>query len=215
MAWLGVGISAFTEFTQFYIAPTCYNVSIVKPGPQPFQSKICPLCKIEKPRSEYYKKGRGVSHKCKPCSLIYSRARASRYIGKYPEYQNEWRSKRYASDAAYRKKIAAQKKASYEKRVKAINAKRRERWAKDPNNPARLYHRRKDVNGRTPPWVSKKALLEVYSKCPPGMEVDHIIPLKGVIDGRKVSGLHVPWNLQYLTPAENRKKKNIVSEKDI
>lgn len=182
---------------------------------KPFQSKICPGCGIDKIRSEYYKKGSGVSHKCKPCALADIRTNSHKYIGKYSEYQNEWRSKRYASDTAYREKVAAQKKAVYEKRVEAINAARRERWANDPTNPARLYHRRKDVNGRTPPWVSKEALLEVYSKCPPGMEVDHIVPLKGVIDGRKVSGLHVPWNLQYLTPSANRKKKNIISERDI
>ena len=71
------------------------------------------------------------------------------------------------------------------------------------------------AKGRTPPWVSKEALLSIYANCPKGREVDHIIPIKGLIDGRRVCGLHVPWNLQYLTPTENRKKKNRISEKDI
>ncbi|HLE64191.1 MAG TPA: HNH endonuclease signature motif containing protein [Pyrinomonadaceae bacterium] len=141
--------------------------------------------------------------------------RAPRYFGKYRAYQNNWRKTRYQTDPAYRKKIAALKKARYDRLNKPINEKRRHRWATDPNNPARLYYRRKDVKDRTPPSVSKKDLLAFYAGCPKGMEVDHIIPLKGVIDGRRVCGLHVPWNLQYLTPEANRKKKNRISESDI
>ena len=214
-AWHGIGISAFTVFTLFYIAPTCYNVSIMKPGPKPFKSKVCPVCKVKKPRRAYYKKGTNVSYMCKPCSLADSKTRAARYFGKYREYQNEWRQNRYETDPKYRKKIAKQKKAVYEKHVDAINAARRERWANDPFNPARLYHRRKDVKNCTPPWVSKADLLAIYANCPKGKEVDHTIPLKGLIDGRPVSGLHVPWNLQYLSTSANRIKKNRISERDI
>ena len=75
--------------------------------------------------------------------------------------------------------------------------------------------RRKDVRRATPPWVDRRALVDFYQARPSDMQVDHIVPLRGIIDGRRVSGLHVPWNLQYLTPKENGLKKNKISEKDI
>jgi hypothetical protein len=50
-------------------------------------------------------------------------------------------------------------------------------------------------------------LREIYANCPPGLEVDHIDPLNG---GDDFCGLHVPWNLQYLTPDANKHKRNLV-----
>lgn len=51
-------------------------------------------------------------------------------------------------------------------------------------------------------------MREIYEQCPPGYEVDHIYP----INGTNSCGLHVPWNLQYLTKKENRRKTNKLPE---
>jgi hypothetical protein len=50
---------------------------------------------------------------------------------------------------------------------------------------------------------SKELTLFEKNK-PSNMEIDHIIPL----NHKNVCGLHVPWNLQYLSPEDNRKKSN-------
>lgn len=51
------------------------------------------------------------------------------------------------------------------------------------------------------PTANKQKIKEIYGNCPPGYEVDHIIPVsKG--------GKHHEDNLQYLTAEENRKKGN-------
>jgi hypothetical protein len=57
---------------------------------------------------------------------------------------------------------------------------------------------------RTPSWSDLEAIRKIYSECPKGYEVDHVLPLRGSY----VSGLHVPSNLQYLLASENRSKGN-------
>lgn len=50
----------------------------------------------------------------------------------------------------------------------------------------------------------KAETTDVYLGVPEGHAVDHILP----INHDAVCGLHVPWNLQYLTKTDNAKKSN-------
>lgn len=86
---------------------------------------------------------------------------------------------------------------------------------KHPYKNAALASKR--ANGklkRTPPWLDEldHQLIQCYYAWSAHLtkttgiphEVDHIVPLQGKL----VSGLHVPWNLQVLTEDENRLKWN-------
>jgi ribosomal protein L34E len=71
-------------------------------------------------------------------------------------------------------------------------------------NSRRRNSRRRYLVERTPAWADREAIRRIYVMCPKGYEVDHIIPIRG----RRVSGLHVESNLQYLTNTENKRKLN-------
>lgn len=62
----------------------------------------------------------------------------------------------------------------------------------------------------TPKWLSyeqRQEISNMYMNCPIGMQVDHILPIRG----KEVCGLNVPWNLQYLTAQENTAKGNRIN----
>lgn len=96
-----------------------------------------------------------------------------------------------------------------EKRLAALQA-----WKKANPKQARAHHkhtetlRRRIKGGKALAKFYAKEIVEIYKNCPPGFHVDHEIPL----NGKKVSGLHVPWNLQYLPAAENIAKGNSYAE---
>lgn len=80
------------------------------------------------------------------------------------------------------------------------------RWAEANSGKIREKDIFRRVGKRCPPWVDREELALIYAACPKGWHVDHIVPL----NGRTVCGLHVPWNLQFLTPSDNRRKHNKV-----
>lgn len=118
------------------------------------------------------------------------------------EYYRRWHSqnkdrirmvqKRY--EQANREKIAAKKRRLYPKY-----------YARNKHKIiVREQQKVQKVKQATPKWVNVKELEDFYANCPPGHNVDHIIPLIHP----DVCGLNVPWNLQYLSEKDNKSKSN-------
>lgn len=68
----------------------------------------------------------------------------------------------------------------------------------------RNIQRRDKTRISTPSWANLMEMNIIYSKCPDGYHVDHIIPLQGY----NVSGLNTEHNLQYLPASINIAKGN-------
>ena len=64
--------------------------------------------------------------------------------------------------------------------------------------------RKAHIKRATPPWADAEKIRFFYECCPEGYHVDHIIPLRG----KRISGLHVETNLQWLPAADNLLKGN-------
>lgn len=89
-----------------------------------------------------------------------------------------------------------------------------ERQRREARQTLSLFHankRRAAKLNRTPPWADLDAMRAIYAEAQRRTRetgiphhVDHEIPLQGKL----VSGLHVPNNLQILTGSENSKKRN-------
>ena len=130
------------------------------------------------------------------------------------------RDKLLKRKAAYRKRYAAEIRsynAAYQDRNAEASRVWRRRWAKDHPEvyrAARANRRAREMDPM-PPWVDADAIQAIYAERErivreTGVKhhVDHIYPLQG----KNVCGLHVPWNLQIITAAENCRKSNRVPE---
>lgn len=142
-----------------------------------------------------------------------SREYKARNLEKCKEATRAWTQKnkdrKRATDLAWRLANKDRKKATRKAEYWAnrdVNLAKSLDWQK--KNPgkakARGMKRLADQIKRTPKWANLNKIREIYELCPSGYHVDHIIPLRG----SNVSGLHVEWNLQYLTPSENCSKGN-------
>jgi hypothetical protein len=156
----------------------------------PPETKWCPHCEEFLPLDMFYKDSSspdGREFWCKEKRKKSVRATIARSPDHYAEYRSQW-----GKNNRNRSRIS-EKKAYQKKRL---------------NNPgalqAKVRTRQATQMQRTPRWADLKAIEEFYRDCPKGYEIDHWAPLQGEI----VSGLHVFENLQYLTPAENRRKNN-------
>jgi len=151
------------------------------------------------------------------------------------EYQRN-REKYLARNERRRKehpeKVKAEKRKYLDREdVKAAARKRSKEWKeKNPEKKRQLdiawrannvdkkrsyqAFRRAKVKQATPPWLTKehkaqialiyKEALRLTNETGVMYHVDHIVPL----NGKKVSGLHVPWNLRAIPASDNHRKSN-------
>jgi hypothetical protein len=128
-----------------------------------------------------------------------------------PEDQRKKISKRYYEENKEKCHAATEKWKSKHKKAYEYTKKTREKnpflmpFANAKRHAAKMK--------RTPSWLNAGHWFEIesiYKYCASlrnigfDYEVDHIVPLQG----KTVSGLHAPWNLQVITALENASKGN-------
>ncbi len=122
---------------------------------------------------------------------------------------------RGAQKALYQKNHQEQALLSSKKWQLANPGQRKSYRLANPNKISALRAKRRAAKlKRTPKWLTKEQFAEIedfytivndlswLSEEP--LHVDHIVPLQG----KNVSGLHVPWNLQILPAKLNLSKSN-------
>jgi hypothetical protein len=140
------------------------------------------------------------NRQCLLCCKEQAKARRSKpELKKLLSVQSAQRCKRKKEkDLEFKQKLY-QKSVEYQ----------RKRYKEDPEFrsfvAAKTAFRRSSKMQRTPVWSDLAKIRQIYAQARKvGMVVDHIIPLQGKL----VSGLHVPENLQIIPAIENMKKGN-------
>jgi len=183
---------------------------------------ICRICNEEKGEDYFYfrKESGKYRSECKRCYNIKvskwqqnNRDKVRGYVRKSCKVAYD------ANPEKYREKSRLIRAANPEKVRKIVNKSSKKRYyLMHSRERARLNQLSAARRAATPTWLSpiqKAQIMEFYDLAKAKTfqtgivhHVDHIIP----ISGENVSGLHVPWNLQILTQAENCSKKNAVVE---
>lgn len=177
--------------------------------------KRCSKCKENKPVDDFHKNEKrltGLVSSCKKCYQDFYeenseeiKARNSNYRLKNPEKKKETDENYYKENQEYFIEKATKWNKNNPEKVKAIHREYDKRNQPTKNSRTAFYRAQKIQ--ATPKWLSdhqKEEIKRIYINCPKGFHVDHIVPL----NGEEVRGLHVPWNLQYLTIDENLRKSN-------
>lgn len=158
---------------------------------------------------------------CRKCAYIRDKdkeiARNKIYYEKNKQkmdlYRKSWVSENREKARGYTKKYRASNLEKEKERVNNYhklnkdNIKERQNrngWYGGHYRSALRYHKKLNA---TPSWLTdeqKQQLKDIYYFRPKGYHVDHIVP----IQGKNVCGLHVPWNLQYLSAEVNLRKSN-------
>ena len=117
--------------------------------------------------------------------------------------------------AANSDRVAASRQRWYEKNKEKAFEQARKYAAENPAWKAAHCAKRRSRKLRACPlWLTQEQLNEIeqfyqqaktlFKETGIPHHVDHIVPLQG----KSVSGLHVPWNLQVITASANSKKSN-------
>jgi hypothetical protein len=173
--------------------------------------KTCTHCKQEKPFEAFYTSS---THKsgyvswCKVCESERCKAkferRKERHLAKAKEWREENPDANKASVQAWRESNPERTAAMYRD------------WAERNRDKVNAKWMARDAakKSRTPSWLTVddhwiiEQAYDIAAKRTQVLgiqfHVDHIVPLQG----RTVSGLHVPWNLQVIPAKLNQQKSN-------
>lgn len=191
------------------------------------QAKTCSVCGQEKTLDSFTPQIRGKfgrTARCKTCLSAASRKWQRDNPEKTAAKMKEWRRKNQDRVNLERRNAAPEQKAIEALRVRAWRERNpgaayavtKSYRAKRPGYASSVNRKRALAQLRaTPKWLTPAQIAEIegvylYGALF-GFHIDHIVPIKG----KTVCGLHVPWNLQPLTPSENIAKGNRLCGGDV